>query len=285
MAYILFVILLSTSIFICFKLFGKYSVDNRFAITINYLVAAIGGYLITPGSFSVTDIVEAKWFVPSIFSGILFTIGFYLFALSNQKSGVALTAVASKMSVIIPVLFGVFSLNEHLSLVKGAGVAFALIALYLTLKKKNDNNKRKNINYLIPLAIFFVSGIIDSSLKFSINKFVENDYTLYLSTIFAFALISGIAISLLRKKKNFVFPNTRSIIGGVVLGALNFTNVYCMLRAMDLFQSSIQFPIQNIGVVAVSGIVGLILFKEKLSLINWIGIGLSSLAIFLISYP
>jgi multidrug transporter EmrE-like cation transporter len=38
------------------------------------------------------------------------------------------------------------------------------------------------------------------------------------------------------------------------------------------------------GVVILSAVVGLILFKEKLSLRNWIGLGFAILSIFIITY-
>lgn len=286
MVYLIIIILLSSSIFVCFRLFNNFKVDNRIAITVNYSVAAIGGYMISPIPFSVERVYNSPWFFSSIIVGILFTLGFYLFALSNQKAGVAITAVSSKMSVILPVSLGVFLLGEEIHWTKGFGIVLALLSLYLSLKKKREEKDPSMSKWVffLPVLIFITSGTIDSSLKFAIHEYVTNDYILYLSTIFASALVCGTIFSFSRKSSVSKI-NLHSVIGGIVLGVLNFSNCYFMLRAMDIFDSSVQFPTQNIGIVVLSSMIGLIIFKEKLSKTNWIGIGLSSLAITLISLP
>ena len=47
--------------------------------------------------------------------------------------------------------------------------------------------------------------------------------------------------------------------------------------------SSIVFPLVNMGVIVSSSIIGMVLFKEKLSRNNWIGIFLSICAIYIFS--
>jgi uncharacterized membrane protein len=45
--------------------------------------------------------------------------------------------------------------------------------------------------------------------------------------------------------------------------------------------SSVIFGTNNISIVALSVLIGLLVFKEKLKLINWIGVVLSALALLL----
>ncbi|MCP4553311.1 MAG: hypothetical protein GY834_15005 [Bacteroidetes bacterium] len=51
-----------------------------------------------------------------------------------------------------------------------------------------------------------------------------------------------------------------------------------------MFESNVLFPLQNVGIVMLTAIIGLLVFKEKLSVINWIGIFVSVLAILLIAF-
>ena len=76
----------------------------------------------------------------------------------------------------------------------------------------------------------------------------------------------------------------RNIIGGMILGFLNFGTTYYLIMAMGVFQSTVLFPVQNVGIVVLSALAGFIIFKEKLSVINWIGILLSIIAILLIAF-
>ncbi|MFK5073661.1 hypothetical protein ACI4BE_29470, partial [Klebsiella pneumoniae] len=50
------------------------------------------------------------------------------------------------------------------------------------------------------------------------------------------------------------------------------------------WESSASIPINNMGIVLFSTLVAWLLFKEKLSTINWMGVLLSLVAIFLIAF-
>ncbi|MFA8301127.1 MAG: EamA family transporter [Hyphomicrobiales bacterium] len=282
MTFLVFAIIFSTSIFVTFRLFKTYSIDNHQAITINYLVAALIGYIISPVKPSFENIFQAAWLPFSIIVGLLFIIGFYLFAVSSQKAGVSLTAVASKMSIIIPITVGILLYEESISALKLLGIVTAILSLYLTLK---GDRKEKLVNksvIILPILLFFTSGTIDTSLKYAVNIHIEDDYMLYLSTVFLFSLLFGLLISAFQKKR-IKKINLQTILGGVILGLINFGTVYYMLRAMDQFESTTQFPIQNISIVVLSALVGFIGFKERLKMINLFGIALSIVSIILVS--
>jgi len=49
-------------------------------------------------------------------------------------------------------------------------------------------------------------------------------------------------------------------------------------------QSSVLYPINNMGIVGISALFGILIFKEKINLINFIGILLAIAAIALIAF-
>jgi uncharacterized membrane protein len=51
----------------------------------------------------------------------------------------------------------------------------------------------------------------------------------------------------------------------------------------DSFDSSTLFTINNVAIVMVSTLVGILLFKEKLITKNWIGIALAVISIILVT--
>ena len=153
MVFLVLSILFSTSIFIIFRLFPKYKIDNFQAIIVNYVVAIIFGLLVSDLPSSTTAILDKNWFNWSIIVGFLFIVVFYLFALSSQKAGIAVTAVASKMSVVIPVSLGFFYFQEEANLSKIIGIALSLVAFYLLLQKKKGI--KLNYKYIfLPILIF-----------------------------------------------------------------------------------------------------------------------------------
>ncbi len=280
---IVLAIFISSLIFVTFKLFNKFKIDNFQAITINYLVASLFGILILGSEFQYNLIIEKEWLVYACIMGLTFIGTFVLFALSSQKAGVAITAVFSKMSVVIPVIAGVFLYSESLNLLKILGIVSTFAAFILIFYKKEKSKIQWAVIFL-PITIFFANGIIDSTLKYIEFNFIHGDYTLFLTITFLVSFVMGFIISLtkyLRNKKPFTI---QTIIGGSVLGLLNFSTTYFLFVAMTQFQSNVLFPVQNVGIVMISALFGLILFREKLSKTNWIGIFISILAILLIAF-
>jgi len=105
MIFLLLSILSSTSLFVIFKYVDRYGIRNFDVIIINYIVASILGFSISQYDPSIFPLWGNPWFPYAMTIGILFVIGFVLIGKSSQKVGIAITTVASKMSVIIPITF------------------------------------------------------------------------------------------------------------------------------------------------------------------------------------
>lgn len=127
--------------------------------------------------------------------------------------------------------------------------------------------------------MFFVMGTNDSLMKYAEFHFIGEDFTLFLSTAFLVSLILGSVILIVKSKhEKFALKN---ILTGIILGLLNWYSTYYFLIALDLFDVSIVVPVINVGIVAISSIIGYFLFKEKLSRVNWIGVFIAMIAILL----
>lgn len=285
MIFLILTILQSTAIFVVMKLFNRFKIDNWQAITVNYIVASSFGFLIYKGDISVSGIIEKDWFEFALLLGVTFIATFYIFAISSQKVGVALTSVASKMSVVIPVLLGLWLLpHETVTLLAGIGLVMALLAFYLTLGSGSNRSFPKKY-VIFPLLLFLGNGINDTLMKYTEHKHVvdNNDLVLFLSIIFIASLLVGSTITIIRYFKGKFQFHFRNIIAGAILGFLNFGSTYYILKSMGVFDSSVVFPVANAGIVTLSALTGFLLFKEKLKLQNWMGILLALLAILLIA--
>lgn len=282
MIYLIGSIFLSTSLFVTFKLFKRFGIDNVQAIASNYLVGAVFGYSIYGRNYDFTTMHTEPWFVSAVILGILFISVFYLFAISSQKAGVALTAVASKMSVVIPVVFGILLYTESVSLLKIIGIVAALLAFYLTFK-----NNIQFVTYssfvLLPVFLFLGNGAVDTLIKYAEHHYVADDIGLFLSTIFIVAFFIGVIITIVKVSVYSDKLRFRNFLGGSILGMLNFATTYFVILALALLESSVLFPVLNAGIVSLSAIIGYMFFKEKLSTVNAIGIVLAVIAIFMIS--
>ncbi len=282
MLYLLATTILATSIFIIFRIFKRLGIDNIQAITANYVVASLIGYMAYDKPFAFEDIAGASWFPMTFLIGLFFIIVFFLFALSSQKAGVAITAVSSKMSVVIPASAGFLIFGDQLSVLKILGIIAALIAFYLSFRKKG----KMIINYaafFLPVLLFIGTGTNDLLMKYTEYNFVSQDLLLLISTIFAVSLIIGTALLMIKIARKKTKLHIKNFVAGFILGFVNFASTYTLFMSMEYFESSLLFPIRNTGVVTLSAFAGILLFKETLSRTNWIGIILAIVAIVLIS--
>ena len=281
MIYLFFSVLSSTAIFVLFKLFSKYKIDTLQAIVVNYATALGFGIVFNETQISISEIIQTHWFYAAIGLGILFIAIFNVMALTAQRNGLSVASVASKMSLIIPVIFGIYVNNESTEAQKLIGIALALVAVYLTSIKQKDNSVVTKSIYL-PIILFIGSGIIDTS----VNHFApKGNIPLFLSSIFGIAAIIGFflfAYKSITTKQRF---QLKSIPFGILLGIVNYGSMYFLLLALRVenTESSTIFTINNIAILALSTLVGLVLFKENISKKNWIGIILAFIAILLVT--
>ncbi|HEX5624700.1 MAG TPA: EamA family transporter, partial [Saprospiraceae bacterium] len=72
---------------------------------------------------------------------------------------------------------------------------------------------------------------------------------------------------------------------GILLGIPNFYSIYFMMLALQFeLPGSVFFPVLNCGVIVLSALSGHLLFREPINRFQVVGILLSTISIFLITY-
>lgn len=249
------------------------------------MVAASVGFMSYDNSISYKVISNSKWFIGAILLGVLFITIFNVMALTAQRNGMSIASVASKMSVIIPIVFGIYIYNESAGLIKIAGIILALAAVYLaSVKTKQNVPIQKSL--LLPFILFIGSGIIETSLKYIETNYVEaNGIPIFSATIFGSAGIIGMVIIAIKTLRRTLNIDLKSLPAGLVLGIINYSSIFFLLKALqyDGAESSTIFTINNVTIVMLSALIGAGLFKERLSPKNIFGIILAIVSIVLIS--
>lgn len=274
----------SSLIFIVFKLYAVYQVETTYAIITNYVVASTTGLLFYEGGVTLDEIPEKEWFWGTLILGALFIVVFNLMASTAQNVGVSVASVATKMSLVIPVVFGVLVYKEELGAIKVVGIVLALTAVYFASVKKSSLKIQKT-NLLLPVLVFLGSGIIDTSIKYIQELYIKADeFPLFSALVFASAAIVGITFILVRSINKPLKVNLRNVLGGIALGVPNYFSIYFLLRALQnpILNSASVFTINNVAIVMFSTLLAILLFKEHMSLKNWGGIVLAVISILLI---
>ena len=282
--YLLLSIVFSTFINLVFKWFSVFKVNKIQAILVNYLVCFSIGFILS-GDFNLLKIIGSDWFKYCIILGSLFVAIFLSMAMTTEKYGVSVNAVSAKMSVIIPVLFAYVYNSERLTIQFVVGILLSLLSIYLITKKKQIIIPKKYI--YLPIIVFLGSGTIDTSLKLlELNYSNDISINTISYSIFLGAFLVGTTFYSIKNQFNFSNWSSRNIISGIILGIPNYFSIYFLLTAIKSFslKSAFVFGINNIGIVLLSTLLSVIIFKEKLTLINKFGVLISVLSIFLIAY-
>jgi drug/metabolite transporter (DMT)-like permease len=291
MLFLLLCILSSTGIFTIFKLIDRRQLPPLPIIVINYLLATVLGFVLHGEPLVAADLLHIDWLMMSILIGILFIIMFFLVAWSSARAGISITTVASKMSVVFPMVFSMLiDPSDRLSTLKLMAIFATLLGVGFTVYRKERNKRGAGIFWL-PLLLFAGMGIVDSLVKFAQHNFVaDQEAALFSAVLFLNAWLTGMVIMGTRPARFRAWARAEVWFWGLLLGAVNFGSIFFMVRALNYrnglgqgLDSSAVFGMNNTGIVALSVLLGLLVFKEKLRPLNWVGIGLSCLALILFS--
>ncbi len=269
-------ILSSSLIFVVFRIARDYACRLPVLITVNYLAAfLLGLFLFGPVNQSIFQAAETL-FPYAALLGVLFIAMFFLIGQSSQKAGISITTLATKLSLVFPVVFSLLFFNEKLSPLKIVGIITAFTAVALSVYKKDISKSGRKL-IVLPLVIFIGSGMVDSLVKFvQAEKISRADEGLYTTMVFGVALVVGFFYLLFKKeiKAKIHFP---TLILGVLLGVVNFGSLYFIIRALNNsgLESSLVFSLNNMSIVAFTTLLGTLFFKEKLNKINFAGIALA----------
>ena len=273
---------------IIFKYFEIFKVNNLQAIIVNYITAGalalVADGSVLTNNFSITNLFQPTFIYYALIIGVLFIITFNLIAFGTQKIGIAITTVSNKMSMIIPVLIGLFVFKEDKNFLKLIGIVLAILAIFFSCSKNGKLSFDKKYLPVI-ILVFIGQGIADSTLKwaqeFAINASNNN---VFFATTFLTAAFSGTLFMMIQQRK--ITVTLRSLLWGVILGIPNYFTLYFFVEALSagVFESSQVFPIVNMGVIVLTAVMGIILFREHLSKSNWMGILLALIAISLITF-
>jgi drug/metabolite transporter (DMT)-like permease len=280
MIYIIFSIFCSVTVAILLKLARRYKINIAQAVTFNYLFAVILGLVFfKPKLAFVTELAAPVY----IGLGILLPVIFWLLAASIRKIGLAKTDIAQRLSLVIPIASAYFLFNENFGILKIAGLAIGFIAIVMILSRRSaDNGSFKDL--LFPVAVFIGYGVIDVLFK-KIAQIQTVPYTTSLTFIFLISFVVSllsITYLVLIKKDKFQLVN---VLCGCILGVFNFGNILFYLKAHHALSNhpSTVFATMNMGVIILGCLVGVIIFKEKLSLFNYLGFFMAITAVILVS--
>lgn len=281
MLYLLLAIVCGATYSVFFKLFACRGVDSLQAIAFNYLTAFSLGtaFACVSGDFVVPTGV-ASWGT-AVLLGSTFVGAFVLMARSTALTGVTLTTVASRVSLVIPVVCS-FLLFPEGDVPRWWAVAVILVAMVMMFVPSGEKRRQQRLQraslLLYPLGVWVLFGVNNFGLKWAQSVLIApQESAAFSAIIFLFAVMFAVvALMVRRDKRGFEWG---ALVGGVTLGVANFFVTWGMLRGLAEVPASIFFPTYHTTIVALVAVVGTVAFKERLSKVQWLGVAVAVLGI------
>ena len=274
MNYLVLSIICSVAVSILLKISKNSGISINQAVAVNYLVAAISAFvLFRPNLGNNFSSLLSEWQI-LLPLGILLPSVFIIMGECVNRAGIAKSDAAQRLSLFLPIIAAFLIFGEILSAGKILAVILAIISLSALVYKPKSKISGTGAVWTL-LGVWLGYGIIDILFK-QLSKNVAMTAT-NLCAVFILAAILLFTYLIIRGTQ----WTARSISGGIILGCLNFGNIYFYFRAHQAYNNNptLIFAAMNLGVISLGTITGTVFFKEKINIINIMGIILAITAI------
>ncbi len=277
MVFLLLAILSSAMISIMMRLSSDKISANLSMLATNYLVcsllgAAYGGFqLVLP---QVEGFSTTLWL--GLISGVLYLAGLVMFQANTRKNGVVLSSVFMKLGLLVPIVVSVLFFHEIPGPGQIVGFAIAVLAIVLINLKKDGNGNAFGFGLIVMLLLSGGADVMAKIFDALAPQSLSSQYLFY--TFFtAFALCLVLVI---HKKER---PGFRELLYGTLIGIPNFFSAKFLLAALTKLPAVVVYPSFSVGTMLIVTLTGALVFRERLTKLQWIALAAIILALVLLN--
>ena len=205
------------------------------------------------------------------------------------------TSIFVSFSVLISALSGALIFGEaRLELIQKVGIFLMLVSILLSANGKGDG-KRINLKWLVLSFIaFLLTGAIGIMQKVHQTSAYKGELSAFLVISFITSALISLIFALITRRKEGVETGSESngkkiavsILGimalaGLCVAANNKFNLYLS----GALPTAIFFPIYNVGILVLTMLSAIVIFKERLLLKQWIGVAIGIISVVCIRNP
>jgi len=244
-------------------------------LTVNYAIASATALW---GSGFKPAVDNTRLLGLGLLLGILFVCCFVLLMASMKRIGMVIPVSLMRLSAVIPTVASMLIYFERLDLVPLGGVVLAFGILPLASKRRI---RRTEIRKLFGegvgwgLGLFVAFGLTEFLLKVMKETAPAANSFSFLAIIFPTAFFITLSTAIGRKEQ----PTAFAIVVGLILGITNMFSAYFFFRALGELPGVVVYPINGIGIIMLSSVAGIIVWKERLAVRNIVFLLLAAVAL------
>ncbi len=265
---------------VCKKAYNKKVLGGTFTFTSLSILFALTVFIaISGGKFNFTPEIMPYAIGFAVAYGSA-SIGSFLAISTGPMS---ITSLLVQYSLIIPTIYGLCT-GDKASLFLYVGLGLLFISLFLVNIEKKGEEKKITLKWgVFAFLAFFGNGLCSTLQKAQQDVFVtEQNPDGYKSEFMIIALavsFIAIAVSALIFERQGIWTKIKTgahwyVICGLANGLVNLFVI--MLAKYD---ASIVFPVISAGGIVATALVGIFIYKEKLSVLQIIGMCLGTVSI------
>lgn len=273
--------MLSSALIAVIMRFGSGHVSSKLGmLSMNYVVCTLCAALYAaPGGLAPAHEAMPAAVGLGVVCGVLYLLAFVLLQWNTLRNGVVLASTFMKLGVLVPTLMSVLIFREAPRTTQIIGFVLAIAAILVMNMEKGGKGPGSGIGLLV---LLFFGGLADGMAKIFDelgHPALENQYLLY-----TFVVATALCFALVALKKERI--GRGELIYGSVLGVPNFFSAKFLLQALsgaDPVPAVVAYPTFSVGAIVLVTLCGVLIFREKLSKKQFLGLGIILAALVLLN--
>ena len=260
-----------------FKVGQRRGYHSPTVVSTNYMVVAVTllTYLLATDQL----VFPPDALLTGLVTGCVFVCSMVLMTQTLDRSPAGAVFTAFRMSIAVPVAFGVWLWNEPMAWGQLVGVALALLALVMMTSGADETRHATGWRILLLLvAIFALQGLSHSCLRSVHYNGLDDAFLQVLMVTGATAGSLGwVAIALSRRR-----PRRGELQLGGFIGAYNTFALCVIMITLSKLPGTLFFPVFGCSVVVLDNVAAHYFWRERLNRAAAAGVAVAVLAIFLV---
>lgn len=225
----------------------------------------------------------------ALVNSIFYFCGFYFAYVAFKIGPFGLTRLIASFSLLFPIFYGIFFLNEPTNVFTYVGIALIACAMVLMNYKGKSATKEKqegtvSLKWFIFILVSTVSnGFISIMTKMQQVKFNDACSDEFQIISIGGSFISLAILGLIIDRNNLGYVLKNGTIYGAISGLFNGAKNFLILFVYALLPISIVSPIKAGLAIIGSFLLSIIMYKEKYSLMQKIGVACGGAAVVILT--
>ena len=275
MTYLLLAILGSAAMTLVMKTFRAQK-GNRFGIILgNYVTCVALALIMLPQKaalFSASPVTIAC----GLLGGALYVCGILSMQTSIRVNGAILTAVFAKLGLLVSLALSILWFGERPGWIQVIGIVLVFAAMpFINAQGAQDdkhNGAASSRSFLLLLITLLACGSNDAMAKVFEALGSRSEDTLFFFFLFLTAAVLSALLAVVEWRRTGKKLLWQELAAGVAVGVPNYFSSYLLLKSLVALPAFLVYPSFSTGAILVVMAASFLLFKERPSKRQMIGI-------------